>query len=460
MNKYSLKEISKYIGGEFHGRNTTVSGFSIDSRTINENEVFFCIKGKNFDGHNFIKSSLDKASCIITEVDIDYLDLEKKSYIKVKNTLQALQKTSEFIRYKCKAKFVAITGSNGKTTVKEMLAHILSNYKVSYTKGNLNNNIGVSLTLLSINQDDEFVIVEAGSNNLGEIEPLSKIINPDIAAVTNIGLAHIEGFKSLENTAAEKYSIFNHIKKNGYAVINSEDNFSKFEGHRNKLYFGYKMNLLEKLAKFFKNINYKTFFLTIKDMDNKYFSLNYKRKKKLIKLNLNGEHNFLNASCASSIALLLGISMNEIKEKIETFDGVNSRLKMHNLKKKNLCVIDDCYNANPSSFKAAILFLSKLKGKKIVLMGDMAELGVNSKNYHKEIGEYAIKLGIYKFLSIGNQSQAASDKFRENGLHFRDKESLKTYLIDNIEPSSYILIKGSRNQKLEEIVNFLKKWGE
>ena len=195
-------------------------------------------------------------------------------------------------------------------------------------------------------------------------------------------------------------------------------------------------------------------------MDNKCFSLNYKRKKKLIKLNLNGEHNFLNATCASSIALLLGISMNEIKEKIETFDGVNSRLKMHNLKKKNLCVIDDCYNANPSSFKAAILFLSKLKGKKIILMGDMAELGVNSKNYHKEIGEYAIKLGINKFLSIGNQSQAASDKFRENGLHFRDKESLKTYLIDNIEPSSYILIKGSRNQKLEEIVNFLKKWGE
>ena len=213
MSKYSLKELAGFMGGELYGNDMLVSGFSIDSRTLKNGDVFFCIKGENYDGHNFIDDCLKKSSCIVSSREINPIDLNKKSYIKVKDTLEALKKASEYVRSKCSAKFIAITGSNGKTTVKEMLAHILSNHKISYTKGNLNNHIGVPLTLLSINNDDEFVIVECGSNNLGEIKPLSKLIKPNIAAVTNIGYAHIEGFKTLNNTAKEKYSIFDYIQK-------------------------------------------------------------------------------------------------------------------------------------------------------------------------------------------------------------------------------------------------------
>ena len=171
---------------------------------------------------------------------IDY-DVEIKSYIYVSDTLSALQKASEFVRKKSKAKFIAITGSNGKTTVKEMIAHILSEYKITYTKGNSNNHIGVPLTLLSINPDDDYIILEIGSNHPGEIAPLAKIINPDIAVVTNVGYAHIEGFKNLKNIAKEKYSIYQYIKKNGIAIINNEDKYKSIvKTECEKIYFGHK----------------------------------------------------------------------------------------------------------------------------------------------------------------------------------------------------------------------------
>ena len=207
MSYYSLEKISKYIGGELHGSDKLVSGFSIDSRTLENQDVFICIKGENYDGHNFIKDVLTKVSCVIACSDMDDINFSNQSYIKVNDTLEALRKISEYVRGLSKAKFIAITGSNGKTTVKEMLAHILSDHNITYTKGNYNNHIGVPLTLLSLNKSDDYVILEVGSNKPGEIKPLSKLINPDIAAVTNIGYAHIEGFRNLKNTSQEKYYI-------------------------------------------------------------------------------------------------------------------------------------------------------------------------------------------------------------------------------------------------------------
>jgi len=455
MKKYSLLEISNYIDGTLHGSDKLVTSFSIDSRTIKDGDVFFGIKGNNYDGHDFIKDSLNKASCIITSKDIKDLNLNGKPYIKVNDTLQALQKTSEYVRNKSSAKFIAITGSNGKTTVKEMLAHVLSDYKITFTKGNLNNHIGVPLTLLSINQDEDFVIVEIGSNNPGEIEPLAKIVNPDVAAVTNIGYAHIEGFKTLKNTAKEKYSIFKHIKKNGFAVINNDYKYKINIKRTNKIYFGYSENIYKKICKVIKNIFYKTFFLTIFKKRKNIFNIKYKSINEILNLNLNGDHNFLNASCAISISISLGVGFEKIKEKVENFEAVSSRLKLFKLG-KNIDLIDDCYNANPSSFKAAISFLSTCDQKKLVLMGDMVELGNDTKVFHTEIGKYAKNMGINKFLSVGECSKYASDVFGVDGHHFEDAESLKSYLNNNIEPSTCILIKGSRSSKLEEYVEFLK----
>ena len=455
MSDYSLQEISKYIGGELFGSDKLVSGFSIDSRTIKNNDVFICIKGKNYDGHNFIEDILSKAACVVTSNNIDKIDFSKQSYIKVNNTLEALQKMSEYVRSLSNAKFIAITGSNGKTTVKEMLAHILSDHDVTYTKGNYNNHIGVPLTLLSINKNDNFVILEVGSNKPGEIKPLTKLINPDIAAVTNIGYAHIEGFKSLENTAHEKYFIYESLKKNGVAVINNEDKYSRVTTKKNKIYFGYEKSFYKKLYMTLKNIFGKTDFLDIKKINNNTIEISHNKTSATIKMKLHGEHNFMNAACASSIAVSLGISLEHIKSKIEDFIAVSSRLKLHKLH-NNINIIDDCYNANPSSFKAALDYLSKTEGTKIVLMGDMVELGKDSKFFHKEIGEYAKKLNIDKFISIGVNSKFASDVFSQDGKHFTDHNSLKSYLNNNISSNSYILIKGSRSARLEEYVDYLK----
>jgi len=455
MSDYSLVEISKYIGGELYGSDKLVSGFSIDSRTMANNDVFICIKGEKYDGHNFIHDILSSAACVVISRDINNIDFSKKSYIKVNDTFQALQKMSEYVRSQSKAKFIAITGSNGKTTVKEMLAHILSDYDITYTKGNFNNHIGVPLTLLSVNRKDKFVILEVGSNKPGEIKPLSKLIKPDIAAVTNIGYAHIEGFKSLKNTAYEKYSIYESLTKDGVAVINNESKYTHVIENKNKIYFGYKKSIYKKLNMVLKNIFGTTDFFDIKKINNNTIEISHNKISATIKMKLHGEHNFMNVACASSIAVSLGIPLAHIKYKIESFIAVSSRLKLHELD-NNINIIDDCYNANPSSFKAALEYLSKVEGTKIVLMGDMVELGKDSNFFHKEIGEYAKKLNIDKFISLGVDSKLASDVFSQDGKHFTDQNSLKSYLNNNIESNSYILIKGSRSAQLEKYVDYLK----
>ena len=456
MGNYSLKEIAEYIGGDFHGNDALITGFSIDSRTINKNDLFFCIKGKNFDGHDFIEHCAKKASCIITSNKIEDYNVEVKSYIYVSDTLRALQKVSEFVRKKSKAKFIAITGSNGKTTVKEMIAHILSEYKITYTKDNYNNHIGVPLTLLSINQDEDYIIVEIGSNSPGEIAPLAKIINPDIAVVTSVGYAHIEGFGNLKNIAKEKYSIYKYIKENGIAIINNEDKYKNIlKIECNKMYFGYKLKLYLKILQIFKNIFKKYKFLSILKISKKKIKLACGNINEDININLNGEHNHLNVACAASVALSLKINIKTIKTRIESFNPISSRLNLHQLE-RNVCIIDDCYNANPSSFKAALSYLSEQDQKKLVLMGDMVELGKDSELFHKEIGEYARSLGINKFLSIGKFSKYSSDAFGDNGYHFENSESLKSFLNNEIDSNLHILIKGSRSTQLEEYVDFIK----
>ncbi len=454
MNKYKLSDISKFIGGELRGKDMTISNFSIDSRTLQKDDVFICIKGQKYDGHDFIYDCMKKASCLITSKEITDIDLNNKAYIRVKDTLKALQELSKYVRSKSKAKFIAITGSNGKTTVKEMIAHILSDHKICYTRGNLNNHIGVPLTLLSMKQDEEYVIIEIGANNLGEISSLASIVKPDVAAVTNVGYAHIEGFKSLKNTAKEKYSIFDHVNLNGFSVINNGDKYTKFIKRRNKVFFGVKKNYFFQIKEKLKNFFYKTKFIYIEKINKNLYKFNNTQSQ--IKLKINGEHNFYNAACAASVVSCFGYELGDISKKLESFEGVSSRLKLHKLE-NNIHIIDDCYNANPNSFKAAIDFLSSLDQKKLVLMGDMVELGRDSELFHTEIGKYAKLMGINEFLSIGKNSKFASIAFGLNSHHFEDSESLKSYLYNKITSSTRILIKGSRSAQLEQYVNFLKK---
>tara|TARA_B100001248_G_scaffold33046_1_gene21256 strand:- start:229 stop:1608 length:1380 start_codon:yes stop_codon:yes gene_type:complete len=455
MNKYKLSDIAKSVNGELYGNDITVSNFSIDSRTIKKDDVFICIIGKKYDGHNFISDCADKASCLIISKEIIDKNLDKIPYILVEDTLKALHDLSRFVRSRSKAKFIAITGSNGKTTVKEMIAHILSDHKICYTKGNFNNHIGVPLTLLSMKQDEDYVIIEVGANNLGEIRPLANIINPDVAAVTNIGYAHIEGFNNLDNTAQEKYSIFDYVKKDGFSVIYDQKEYRKFIKKGNKVFFGYKNDFYYKFKRKLKNFFYKTEFFYIQRINKDLYQFKKSYSKIKFKLSINGEHNYQNAACAASIALCLGFKLKDIISKLESFKGVISRLKLYKLS-KDIHLIDDCYNANPNSFKVAIEFLSSLDQKKLVLMGDMVELGRDTEFFHSEIGKYAKTMGINEFLSIGKYSKFASKAFGDNGHHFDDTESLKTYLNDTIKSSTRILIKGSRSAKLEEYVDFLK----
>ena len=443
MNSYSLKEIALAMGGEFHGKDMQVDSFSIDSREIKKDDLFIALKGENYDAHNYIKQVESEASCIVCSKEYEWKKLSCNKII-VDNTLSALQEFSKFNRNNCDSIFIAVTGSNGKTTVKEMIVSILSKYKISYTKGNLNNHIGVPLTLLSCNENHDFAIIEIGSNSLGEIKALSSLVSPHIGVVTNIGHAHLEGFKRIENTVEEKSSIYQSIIENGTSIINRDDKFfdSMKEKIKNKyISFGYN-DCDIKVVKSSKN----NCVLSIlgEELD--------------LKTQFSGDHNSLNAACAAAVCYALNIGIDGIKQGLEKFSPVKSRLNILTLH-DNITLIDDCYNANPNSFRAAIDFLSEYKKDKWIIIGDMAELGNNSIEMHKEVGQYAKTHSIDKVISYGKHSKYASQEYNSHSPHFSNLNDLYLYLDSNLHANICLLIKGSRNMKLENVVEYIKTKG-
>lgn len=452
--KISLKDIFEIKGTQIFNPDyfSDILSVSIDSRKVLKGSLFVAIKGEKFDGHNFTNEAINSGASIVA-IEKKYLNqfsgLEIP-FIVVNDTTKFLGQLASVWRNKLKTKIIGIGGSNGKTTTKEILSQLLAyKYSVNKTEANNNNHIGVPLTILSTNNNHKNLVLEFGSNHPGEIKYIAEIAKPDYALITNIGDSHLEFFKDRIGVVKEEGELFKSTLSNdGLIFLNYDDPLLKkhYASIKNKITYSF---------------NSKTdFFCKIKDIDSEgkiSFLLN--NSKIVFKSPLPGEMGLSNYFASIVVAKTLGMSFKEIliaQKKIKAYD------KRLDLKKyKTTWIINDCYNANPSSMQLALSLLNNLKNeyKKIAILGDMLELGNLSIKKHQEIGNYINTLKVDYILTFGYDSKSIVDSISEPNkikYHFDSKEDLKKYL-DSLDLSkTVILIKGSRGMKLEEITEYLE----
>ena len=403
---------------------------STDSRNIDKDCIFFSLSGPNFDGNKFAKQALDKGALYAIVSNKKYA-LNNK-YIVVENTLTTLQDLAKFHRNKLKIPFIAITGTNGKTTSKELIYNCLQkSLSTGYTKGNLNNHIGVPLTILTITKAHQIAIIEMGANHIGEIKLLCEITQPNYGVITNIGLAHLEGFKSLEGIQRAKKELYDYIKlSNGSIFINNEDKFLNIiSTDIKRISYGMSGDVAGNIASSipFININYKG---------------------TIINSNLSGNYQFDNIMLSICIAEYFQIKYVDIVKAISEYTPSNNRSQI--IKTSNNKILLDAYNANPSSMKASIdSFASDKNSNKILILGDMFELGDYSSEEHKKIVELAKRTKIKSFF-IGKNF-----KYHNTENSYDTIENFIKNLEENPILDCFIFIKGSRGIALEKLVKYL-----
>ena len=417
---------------------------SINSKKIKKDDIFIAIKGLNFDGHDYINEAFKNGAIAAIISDEEKIS---KNTILVNDTKKSLADIASLILMKFKPFVIGITGSNGKTTTKELIKSILdSNYgtnKILATQANYNNDIGLPLTIFNLNSEHSHIVLEMGMNHPKEISYLANIAPPNFAVITNIGEAHIENFKNREAIANEKKDILRNLKAEGIAILPKDSEFFNF------------------LVKDLKNVKVLSFGMR-KDADISCELLNHKKiliktpKYDLeIKSKLLGHNNISNILAAVTCAYQLKINPTKIKEGIENITPIPSRLELKEGKKR-ADIIDDTYNANPSSFLSAIEVLDEFPGKKILVIGDMAELGENSRIYHQELSRTIKKTKINITLGLGKYTKEIITLLGRNNTWFRSKDDLVKHLYSCMKGST-ILVKGSRSMKMEEIVKKLIK---
>ncbi|MDP3745021.1 MAG: UDP-N-acetylmuramoyl-tripeptide--D-alanyl-D-alanine ligase [Methylotenera sp.] len=443
-----LSEAAIALNAKHVGADVQFDSVGSDSRNISTGQLFVALKGENFDGNAFAVEAIKKGAAAVMLSDST---VEVQPALLVQDTRLALGRLAKYWRSKFDVPVVAITGSNGKTTTKEMLTAILNitskgKEKVHATYGNLNNDIGVPLTLLKMNSSHEYVVVEMGMNHLGEIDYLTHIAKPDVAVINNAGSAHIGELGSRANIAKAKGEIFSGLQADGIAVINTDSEYA-----------------VDWLA---LNVNRKvvTFGLNQQaDVTVKYqelpgaslVSLSTPNGGVDFKLKVQGAHNISNALAASAAAFALGISNSDIAKGLEGFGGVYGRLELK-AAFNNATLIDDSYNANPDSMRAAIDVLAKYAGEKILILGDMGELGVEAKNMHAEIGAYAKAAGLTALYCLGELSIEMVKSFGAGAQHFSSPEAIAEAVLPQLTTSATVLVKGSRFMQMERVVNLLE----
>lgn len=443
--------------------NKGVSAFSTDSRTIDTGHVFVALRGPNFDSNLFVQQVKDKGAIAVI---VDRPSLVDIPQFIVKDTLIAYGKLAAKVAATVNTKTIAITGSVGKTSVKEMCAAILAQKgKVLATKGNFNNEIGVPHTLMRLDPSHEYAVIELGANHIGEIAYTTELTQPDVAILNNVAEAHLEGFGDIYGVVRAKGEIFNSLTDKGIAIVNGDSEYKeywltrlndKFKGADNIIQFGLSPELNKKgSAVTASNI-------TLNKLGCASFTLmfdlqNNEQQQIDVELVIPGKHNVTNALAAAAACYSVGADLNDIKLGLLAMQLVKGRMNLHQVT-DSVLVIDDTYNANVQSAKAAIDLLSSYPGKKVFVLGDMAELGSGARRYHQDIGEYALENNIDVLLSIGVLSQSASSTMKDKGEHHSSQLSVITrlnQLIKQADCSISILVKGSRSAKMERIVEQL-----
>lgn len=415
---------------------------STDSRNLRAGSIFFALKGDHFDGNKFALDAIQQG-CVAAIVDDPDIKNERCFYVDC--VLETLQNLSTIHRRSLGAKVLAITGSNGKTTTKELVSTVLSKrYRVYATKGNLNNHIGVPLTLLSLTKDIDIAVVEMGANHPGEIKLLSSIAEPDFGIITNIGIAHLEGFGSFEGVKQTKGELYQFIKGNKGKVFYNSDN-----------------NILVDLIDSFGLRDYSIpygFGLETTAIDHThktpFLGLNLKpsgsRSFHNIQTSLVGDYNYENVLASITVGLYMGVSLDLIKEAIESYIPSNSRSQLVGTKSNT--VILDAYNANPSSMEVAIKNFASIENpKKVAIVGEMLELGDHSVEEHRRIAELVKSFRFASIIFIGQGFENDS----KSCLFFKDADSCAKFLTDHPIKDALVLLKGSRGVRLEKVMERL-----
>ena len=445
---WRLHAIVEAARGELQGQDCEITGVSTDTRQIGPGQLFVALVGDRFDGHDFIEQACQQGAAAVVVSKPVHCNCTQ---ILVKDTRIALGQIAQAWRKQFAIPVIAVTGSNGKTTVKEMLNAIMSVRHTSlYTLGNLNNDIGVPLTLLRLRKSDQCAVIEMGANHAGEIAYLTKLAMPSVAIVNNAGPAHLEGFGSLEGVANAKGEIYSGLTANGTAIINADDQFADLWKRlcvgKTILSFG-----LETPA----DISARW---TATETGSK-VDLHTPAGDVQLNLNLPGKHNVMNALAATAGALAAGASLNDIQRGLEAMQGVKGRLQIKSGKTGSR-IIDDTYNANPGSFRVALDVLMNFSGRHFVALGDMGELGGNAKDMHREVGITTRNSGVDRLYTVGTLARFAAEGFGNDAYSFEDQSGMISALQRDLTHDVTLLVKGSRLAHMETVAQALTGNGE
>ncbi len=443
----SIGEFAKLLGDDVTIKGAAAIGFSsieIDSRKVQKKGLFFAIKGER-DGHDFVGAAADNGASAAV---VDHMVLVSIPQIIVPNTRKALLHSASLWRNQFSLPLAAIAGSNGKTTTTQMISSIFK-YRFDTdqwlaTQGNLNNDMGVSLTLWRMRESHIMAAIEAGMNHLGEMEPVVAAVKPTVGVVTNTMRDHQEFLTTLEDTARENGEVYKQLPKKGIAVINEADPYKDIwieqAGEHSMVTFGT-----------------PTSDVHAEEISGASFVLVTPHGRSTIWLKVPGIHNINNAVCAAATVYALGFELADIKTGLEKFEAAPHRGQVIHLKNGSI-LIDDSYNANPDSMLAGIDMLNDFNLPKICFVGDMSELGTQSVAFHKEIGDAAREKGIDEFMCVGNRMMDAAEAFGKNALHFESKEEMTKKLIEKLQSTpSVVLVKASNSVGLYKVIDEIKQ---
>jgi UDP-N-acetylmuramoyl-tripeptide--D-alanyl-D-alanine ligase len=446
MIPLSLLDIAKALGASLQGADTTITAVSTDSRRVEPGCLFVALQGERFDGHEFCAQAVrDGAAALLVS---EPLPLECPQLV-VADTRYALGQLGALVRSLLKLKVIAITGSCGKTTVKEMCAAILNQAgPVLATQGNLNNEIGVPLTLLRLTPEHQFAVLELGANHPGEIAWTTSLVKPDVALINNVAAAHLEGFGSLQGVALAKSEIFNGLDDRGMAIVNADSEFYshwRADLEPNMLSFGLQNRHADFLARD----------ITTDALGCCRFTLVTPLGEMDIALPIPGRHNISNALAAAAATQSLGMTLPVIQQGLQAMKPVKGRLCIQHL--PGITLIDDTYNASAESVLAAIDTLAAMPGYRVLVFGDMGELGLEAEAQHRRIGEHVRQMGLDGLYTVGTLSALTSAA--ADGQHFADKSTLFSALGALLQqhPDITLLAKGARSARMEEVIEFVKK---
>jgi UDP-N-acetylmuramoyl-tripeptide--D-alanyl-D-alanine ligase len=437
MIHMSLRQAADLLECDTSQGDAVFTGITADSRQVNAGMLFAALPGEYFDGHDYIQQAEEcGAVAVLASRNVDTV----LPVLQVADVLTALGALAGYWRNQCSAKVIGITGSNGKTTVKEMIASILRQQgAVLATDGNFNNELGLPLTIFRLDDRHDFAVLEMGASNPGDIAYLAKIARPDIGVITNIGPAHLQGFITEEGVARAKGELYASLAEDGAAVFNANEPWLDLWQAINRAetvhYFGGndENHIQAQVGK--KDVVVST---PVGD-----FSL---------QLPLPGRHNLTNALAATAVCMALDVPLADIKKGLEAVKPVRGRLSLVH-SNSGWTVIDDTYNANPASLYAALQVLAGQSGEPWLVLGDMKELGDGSRKMHAELGDAARSLGVKRLFALGEASTATVEAFGDKAVHFKNRERLIEFLCSELKPGVACLVKGSRSMGMEHVVS-------